>query len=315
MSVDKHDRQLDHEMPDESDSSGIFYGRKVRYAIGIEYRGTHYSGWQRQDIPRSDSVVSLPTEAPLSTIQLKIEQALSAIANESITSICAGRTDTGVHAREQVVHFDTSAVRPDKAWILGVNTHLPDDISVHWVKPVASDFHARFSATARHYRYFINNQATRPALSRELMTSIWRPLDHQAMHAAAQYLLGENDFSSFRGNSCQSKTPFRRVHHIDVQRVGAMVVMDIKANAFLHHMVRNIMGVLIRVGQGEKPVTWVREVLEAKTRTAAGITAPPNGLYLMKVDYPEHFQLPQRVVDPLNGGGPFEAVLANRDGA
>jgi len=197
---------------------------------------------------------------------------------------------------------------------LGVNTRLPGDISVHWVKPVASGFHARFSATARTYRYFINNQPTRPALSRELMTSIWRPLDHQRMHNAAQSLLGENDFSSFRGNSCQSKTPFRFVHHINVCRSGAMVVIDIKANAFLHHMVRNIAGVLIKVGHGEKPVSWVREVLEARTRTAAATTAPPHGLYLMKVDYPESFQLPQRAVDSIEGTGSFESVLANRVG-
>ncbi len=306
MSVESQDRQLDQEMPDENDSSGIFYCGKVRYALGIEYRGTDYSGWQRQN--HRDSKDSSLT---LNTVQLKIEQALSTIANERITTVCAGRTDTGVHACEQVVHFDTHAVRPDKAWVLGVNTHLPSDISVHWVKSVSPDFHARFSATARSYRYFINNQAVRPALSRELMTSLWRPLDHQAMHAAAQYLLGNNDFSSFRGHSCQAKTPVRHVHHIAVQRLGAIVVLEVKANAFLHHMVRNIMGVLIKVGYGEKPVTWVKEVLDAKMRKSAGVTAPPNGLYLMKVDYPDHFQLPQRILPPLKGDGSFEAVLTH----
>jgi tRNA pseudouridine38-40 synthase len=287
-------RQLVPEMPDESDSSGIF-----RYALGIEYRGTHYSGWQRQH------------NQELKTVQLKLEQAISIIADETVTTICAGRTDTGVHAREQVVHFDTRAIRPDKAWVLGVNTHLPDDISVHWVKKVGPDFHARFSATARTYRYFINNQAARPALSRDLMTSIWRPLDHEAMHQAAQYLLGNNDFSSFRGNSCQAKSPVRCIHHIAVRRSGAIVVLEVKANAFLHHMVRNITGVLIKIGYGEKPISWAKEVLDAKMRTSAGVTAPPNGLYLLKVDYPEIFELPRRHPDPLEGKGSFEVVLAN----
>jgi tRNA pseudouridine38-40 synthase len=293
-------------MPDEPNSSGIFYSRKVRYALGIEYRGTNYHGWQQQSSRKSSISVT-----EIKTVQSKLEQAVSTVANEPITTVCAGRTDSGVHAREQVIHFETHAVRPDKAWVLGVNTHLPDDISVLWVKQVSADFHARFSATARTYRYFINNQAGRAALSREYMTSLSRPLNHEAMQQAAQYLLGENDFSSFRGNSCQAKTPFRCVHHIALQRSGAMIVMEIKANAFLHHMVRNIVGVLIKVGYGEKPITWVKEVLEAKTRTSAGITAAPHGLYLMAVDYPAEFQLPQLRVDPLVGRGCFEEVLAN----
>lgn len=304
MSVDQYNRQLDYEMPGENSSSGIF-----RYALGVEYRGTNYFGWQRQN--NHEAKISRSTPLPLRTIQLKVEEALEKVADEKIITICAGRTDTGVHAREQIVHFDTHAVRPDKAWILGVNTHLPDDISVHWVKRVESDFHARFSATARTYRYFINNQAQRPALSRELMTSIWRPLDHQAMHLAAQYLIGENDFSSFRGNSCQAKTPVRYMHHIQVQRSGSLVMTEVKANAFLHHMVRNMIGVLIKVGYGEKPVTWVKEVLDAKSRSSAGITAPAHGLYLMKVDYPDHFQLPQRAFDLSKSGASFEDVLAN----
>jgi tRNA pseudouridine38-40 synthase len=298
VNVNQQNRQLATEMPDESSSSGIF-----RYALGVEYRGTHYSGWQRQNSDHCGS--------GLKTVQASLEDAISIIANEPVSTICAGRTDTGVHAREQVVHFDTYAVRPDRAWVLGVNTQLPDDISVHWVKQVTADFHARFSATARTYRYFINNQAGRPALSREHMTSIWRPLDHEAMHQAAQYLLGSNDFSSFRGSSCQSKSPVRLIHTIEVQRSGAVVVMQVKANAFLHHMVRNIMGVLIKIGCGEKPVTWMKEVVEAKARTSAGITAPANGLYLLKVDYPEIFGLPQLNIGALEGKGSFELVLAN----
>lgn len=288
-------------MPDESVSSGIF-----RYALGIEYCGTHYSGWQRQKNQEGSDA-----NLVIKTVQSKVEQAISAIANEPIATICAGRTDTGVHASEQVLHFDTRAVRPDKAWVLGVNTQLPDDISVHWAKRVKPDFHARFSATARTYRYFINNQSVRPALSRQHMTSIWRPLNHVAMHQAAQHLSGSNDFSSFRGSSCQSKSPVRLIHSIQVRRTGAVVVMEIKANAFLHHMVRNIMGVLIKIGHGDEPVTWIKEVLAAKSRTSAGITAPPNGLYLMKVDYPERFELPQSHFGPLEAGGSFEAVLAH----
>lgn len=285
-------------MPDESDSSGIF-----RYALGIQYRGTNYYGWQRQYHGK-------PAQE-LKTIQSMLEQAISAIANESICVVCAGRTDRGVHAREQVVHFDTRAVRPDKAWVLGVNTHLPDDISVLWVKRVSLDFHARFSAVARTYRYFINNQALRPALSRELMTSVHRPLDHEAMHQAAQYLLGNHDFSSFRGSSCQAKSPLRVIHHLDVRRSGALVVLEVKANAFLHHMVRNIVGVLIKIGHGDKPVGWAKEVLEAKTRTAAGATAAPHGLYLLSVDYPESFALSQRHPETMEAKGSFEAVLAD----
>ena len=285
-------------MPDESDSSGIF-----RYALGVQYRGTHYCGWQRQHHGQP------PRE--LQTIQLMLEQAIAAVANEAICVTCAGRTDRGVHAHEQVVHFDTRAVRPDKAWVLGVNSHLPDDISVLWVKRVAADFHARFSAVARSYRYFINNQAVRPVLSRELMTSVRRPLNHELMQQAAQYLLGTHDFSSFRGNSCQAKSPVRSVHHIEVRRSGAIVVLEVKANAFLHHMVRNIVGVLIKIGHGDKPVAWAGEVLDAKTRTAAAMTAPPHGLYLLAVDYPEIFALPRSHPAFLDAQGSFEAVLAN----
>lgn len=283
-------------MPDESDSSGIF-----RYALGVQYRGTHYCGWQRQHHGQQE----------LQTIQLMLEQAIAAVANEAISVICAGRTDRGVHAREQVLHFDTRAVRPDKAWVLGVNSHLPDDISVLWVKRVEADFHARFSAVARSYRYFINNQALRPVLSRELMTSVRRPLNHEAMHQAAQYLLGSHDFSSFRGSSCQAKSPVRCIHRIDVRRSGAMVVLEVKANAFLHHMVRNIMGVLIKIGHGDKPITWVRDVLDAKQRTAAAMTAPPHGLYLLAVDYPETFALPCSQPAFADAQGSFEALLAS----
>jgi tRNA pseudouridine38-40 synthase len=288
-------------MPEERDSPGIF-----RYALGIQYRGTYYCGWQRQE-HRSESVV-LDTEAVLS-VQTWLEAALSQVADESIMTICAGRTDAGVHAKEQVIHFETTAARPLKAWVFGVNAHLPNDVSVLWAKQVDASFHARFTATARTYRYVINNSFYRPALGRELMTWERRPLDPALMHEAAQSLLGENDFSSFRGSSCQSKTPFRNVHHVHVCGAGRIVAIEIKANAFLHHMVRNIAGVLMKVGSGEKPVTWVRDVLLAKNRAAAGVTAHPNGLYLMKVDYPEVFGLPQQALKSLTQDGLLEGVL------
>lgn len=284
-------------MPDEQLSSGIF-----RYALGIEYRGTFYCGWQRQE--QRPGALSGETVRPTSvqnnrsgqskSVQGEIETALAAVANEVVSTVCAGRTDRGVHGREQVLHFATRARRPLKAWILGVNTHLPEDISVLWARQVPEDFHARFSATARTYRYVINNCAERPALSRELMTWIYEPLDAASMHRAAQFLLGENDFSSFRGAACQSKTPFRYLESIRVQREGEWVVVEVKANAFLHHMVRNIVGVLLEVGRGRRAESWVREVLESRDRCAAAATAPTNGLYLLRVDYPARFGLPQR---------------------
>jgi len=289
----------------EANTSGIF-----RYALGVEYRGTRYNGWQRQE-HREDitSLEQLQHAQQHVSIQSWIEMALSKVADESITAICAGRTDRGVHAREQVIHFDTRAHRPLKAWVLGTNAHLPDDISITWTAQVDETFHARFSATARTYRYVITNRDSRPALGRDLMTWERRPLDFELMHEAAQCLLGEHDFSSFRGNSCQSKTPFRNIHHIHVRGVAGVVVIEIKANAFLHHMVRNIVGVLMQVGVGDRPRHWVHEVLDAKNRTAAGITAHANGLYLMHIDYPVSFGLPQLSLSSLQAGAVLEGLL------
>lgn len=274
-------KRFSDEMPDEDFSSGIF-----RYALGIEYRGTHYCGWQRQERRQSD--------LPDASVQSKVEAAVAQVASEQVTIICAGRTDSGVHAYEQVIHFETRSRRPLKAWVLGVNSHLPDDISVLWVRQVSGDFHARFSATARCYRYVIRNAPARPAIGHELTTWIFEPLDAEAMHAAAQLLLGENDFSSFRGASCQSKTPWRYLESISVSRKQDDIVIEVKANAFLHHMVRNIVGALLEVGKGRKPVSWIKELLAARDRKLAGATAPASGLYLLKVDYPAHFTLPQR---------------------
>lgn len=256
-----------------------------RIALGIEYDGSKYYGWQRQNEVRS--------------VQEKLEKALSQVANEPINVHCAGRTDAGVHATGQVVHFETRAVRKDAAWTLGVNANLPGDIAVRWVKPVADDFHARFSATARRYRYVIYNHRLRPAVLQQGVTHYHLPLDADRMQRAAQSLIGENDFTSFRAVQCQSRTPWRNVLHITVTRFGAYVVVEIKANAFVHHMVRNIVGSLMEVGCGHQDETWMAHLLSVKDRTKAAATAKAEGLYLVSVDYPERFALPQPPAGPL----------------
>ncbi|EMD9370788.1 tRNA pseudouridine(38-40) synthase TruA [Proteus mirabilis] len=257
----------------------------LKIALGIEYDGSHYYGWQRQNEVRS--------------VQERLEKALSQVANETISVFCAGRTDAGVHATGQVVHFETTAHRKDAAWTMGVNTHLPQDIAVRWVKTVANDFHARFSATARRYRYVIFNHRYRPAILSSGVTHFHYPLDAQRMHQAAQCLLGENDFTSFRAVQCQSRTPWRNVMHVNVSRYGDYVVVDIKANAFVHHMVRNIVGSLLEIGCGNQAITWMAELLALKDRTKAAATAKANGLYLVSVDYPERFELPKPAMGPL----------------
>lgn len=258
---------------------------KHKIALGIEYNGYRYYGWQRQEhVP---------------SIQSCLEHALSKIANESITVCCAGRTDAGVHATAQVVHFLTKAVRKEVSWIMGVNTYLPPDITVRWAKKVEKDFHARFSATARRYRYLIFNDRHRHALFSEGLAHYSMPLDENKMERAAQCLLGENDFSSFRAAQCQSKTPWRYVHYLKVSRFGGHYIMvDIKANAFLHHMVRNIVGSLIEVGIGRQNKHWIAQLLALKDRTQAAVTAKASGLYLVSVDYPAHFSLPYLPLGP-----------------
>jgi len=257
----------------------------MRYALGIEYDGKNYCGWQRQK-----SVVS---------VQQKLEQALSKVADEPIEVICAGRTDTGVNATNQVVHFDTSKIRKDVAWTLGVNTHLPKDIAVTWVNAVDDEFHARFSATARRYRYIIYNNRLRPAILNYGISHCHYPLDEHLMHQGAQHLVGKHDFTSFRTVHCQSHSPVRTIQHCNITRRGEYIIVDIKANAFLHHMVRNIVGSLMRVGQSQESTLWIREVLELKNRCMAGMTAPPEGLYFVEVDYPEQYTLPKRPFGPL----------------
>lgn len=251
----------------------------------VQYDGSSFHGWQIQ-------------RGNLPSVQQSLQRALSRVANEPIEVVCAGRTDARVHATGQVVHFDTAVTRTRDSWIKGVNTYLPDGVSVGWVDNIDADFHARFSATARRYRYLIYNDSVKPALLSNLLTWHYWPLDADKMHAAAQSLIGEHDFSSFRAAECQSKTPFRNVHSVTVSRRNKMVEIDIQANAFLHHMVRNIAGVLLYIGGGRAPVTWVEEVIDARDRRKGGVTAPPFGLYLVKVIYPDRFILPNDELGP-----------------
>ncbi|OZI14289.1 tRNA pseudouridine(38-40) synthase TruA [Sodalis-like symbiont of Philaenus spumarius] len=257
----------------------------MKLALGIEYEGSAYYGWQRQQ--------------EVASVQACLERALSTVADETVTVYCAGRTDAGVHATGQVVHFDTQSRRPDAAWTLGVNANLPADIAVRWVAPVADAFHARFSATARRYRYIIYNHPLRPALLGRGLTHYYHPLDASSMARASQCLLGENDFTSFRSLQCQSLHPWRNVHHLHVTRQGRYVVVDIKANAFVHHMVRNIVGSLLEVGCSNRPESWIADLLGYRDRTQAGATARAEGLYLVAVDYPSRFALPTSPPGPL----------------
>jgi tRNA pseudouridine38-40 synthase len=247
-------------------------------ALGIEYDGRGFHGWQ--------------TQAGARNVQDALERALSRVADHPLRTHCAGRTDTGVHATGQVVHFETGALREPHAWVLGGNANLPHDVSIRWARPQPPDFHARFSAEARAYRYVILNRRTRPAVLHGLVTWHHRPLDVERMRSGAAHLLGEHDFSSFRAAGCQAKSPLRRIRHIGLERSGAYVYLDVEANAFLHHMVRNIAGVLMTVGRGEAEPDWVAEVLCRRDRTCAGVTAPPHGLYLAAVRYPRRFEIP-----------------------
>ncbi len=256
-----------------------------RIALGIEYDGAKYSGWQRQ--------------ANANSVQAELERALSKVANQPMTVICAGRTDAGVHATGQVVHFDSPVSRPMRSWTMGVNTNLPHDVAVRWAQPVSDDFHARFSAHSRRYRYIIYNHPFRPAILHKGVTHCYTQLDHQKMHDAAQCLVGENDFSAFRASLCQAKSPIRHMKHIEVTRKGDYIMIDVQANAFVHHMVRNIAGSLMVIGAGEQPVSWMETLLRNKDRTKSGMTAKPNGLYLVNVGYPEPFDLPKTELGPV----------------
>ena len=250
----------------------------MRIAVGIEYDGSAYAGWQAQS--------SVPT------LQCVFEQALARVAAEPVSLTCAGRTDAGVHATGQVAHFDTHAARSQRGWVLGANSELPRDVSVAWAMPVPGHFHARYCAEARTYRYLIANRLARPALLCGRAAWIHCPLDHVRMREAAQSLLGLHDFSAFRAAECQAKSPVRRMERLEVDRHGEFVVIEATANAFLHHMMRNIAGLLIAIGRGDAPVEFAREVLSGRDRTRNAATAPAAGLYLLSVRYPAAFAVP-----------------------
>ncbi|MCR6651176.1 MAG: tRNA pseudouridine(38-40) synthase TruA [Cellvibrionaceae bacterium] len=253
-----------------------------RYALVVEYCGTEYQGFQRQASARK-------------TVQGDLEKALSLIAAQPVTLVCAGRTDAGVHASHQVVHFDTNADRAEKAWIEGANTKLPESIRVRWASKIKGEFHARFSAQSRTYRYFTYTDRTRSAFLPFNATWLRGQLNMEAMQVAASHLLGEHDFSSFRSSQCQAHSPVRRIESIEFSMAGPVIVMEIKANAFLHHMVRNIMGSLYEVGRSARSPDWMRELLALKDRNSAAPTAAPHGLYLIGVEYPQEFGLPDRL--------------------
>lgn len=249
-----------------------------RVAVALEYDGSNYCGWQRQQHSTG--------------VQALVEAALSRVAAEPIRVFCAGRTDTGVHATHQIIHFDTSARRLPRNWILGANANLPTGIRLHWARSMPARFHARFSATARTYRYLICNQPYRPALMASLLTWERVSLAIEPMIEAADYLLGEHDFSSFRGAGCQSSSPNRHVEYINLCWHGSVLILEVRANAFLLHMVRNIAGALMAVGRGERPPAWIGELLGKRDRTQGAVTAPAAGLYLVAVRYPDEFGMP-----------------------
>lgn len=251
---------------------------RQRWAAGIEYDGTAYHGWQSQ--PHAANVQDV------------VDNALSKVADSPVRVVASGRTDAGVHARAQVVHFDTPAPRNARAWLLGGNRYLPEDVAIQWVKPVDGTFHARHEALARDYCYWLSDRTAPTALWRHCVHHSHYPLNVQAMHAAAQILLGEQDFNAFRAAACQSRTPFRNVHHVQVAREDRWIRVSIRANAFLHHMVRNIVGSLLLVGDGRRDAGWLERVLAGRDRRKAGITAPARGLSLYRVHYPPYFNVP-----------------------
>ena len=256
-----------------------------RVVLGLSYDGQAFEGWQTQPHGR--------------TVQDQLSKAIESIAQAPVSLTCAGRTDTGVHARQQVVHFDTDQERPLSAWVKGVNNGLPETISVQGAKRVDDQFHARFSALNRTYRYLLSDAKTPSGLLHDQVTWSSRPLDVDAMREAAAYLVGQHDFTSFRATQCQAKSPVRRIEYLHLVRRGDLIVLEVQANAFLHHMVRNIVGVLMAVGAGDKPPNWIAEVLAARDRSAGGVTAKPFGLYLVGVDYPAHFGLSVSPPGPL----------------
>ncbi|NQZ54365.1 MAG: tRNA pseudouridine(38-40) synthase TruA [Piscirickettsiaceae bacterium] len=250
----------------------------MRVALGVEYDGTEFAGWQVQPEQR--------------TVQGCLEIALSSVANHPVKTVAAGRTDSGVHALQQVAHFDSDSKRSERSWILGLNSNLPDDMNITWARPVDDDFSARFSALNRSYRYLIFNRIGRSSIRANRMWWLFSPLDEQRMQEAADLLVGHHDFSAFRAKLCQAHSPIKTVEKIQVTRQGDCIAIDVKAQSFLHHMVRNIVGVLVPIGQGIKPVSWAKTVLESRDRGQGGITSAPEGLYFVNVEYPEQYKLP-----------------------
>jgi len=250
----------------------------MRLALGVEYDGSHFSGWQIQAQQR--------------TIQGAVEHALSKVADQPVRIFCAGRTDAGVHAAGQVIHFNTETQRTMRSWVFGTNSNLPKEVAILWAKPVSGSFHARFKAVRRCYRYVIFNRAVRPAFLGQRASWEYRPLNEKLMNHAAGYLVGEHDFNAYRAVACQASSPVRNVYHLNICRKGDLLYIDIEANAFLHHMVRNITGVLMTIGAGEKPPEWAHEVLDTRNRRLGGVTASPHGLYLAGVRYPDEFGIP-----------------------
>ncbi|MCD8340390.1 MAG: tRNA pseudouridine(38-40) synthase TruA [Burkholderiales bacterium] len=256
----------------------------MRVALGLEYDGCAYEGWQTQPSRR--------------TVQDVLQAAVFKFTQEKVKAVCAGRTDAGVHATGQVVHLDAMAIRTEQSWVRGVNSFLEPTVCVRWARIVPDDFHARFSAFSRSYEYWIANEPMRSALLAGRTAWIFRPLDEQRMQEATTSLIGTHDFSSFRAAGCQSKTPIKTISEMSVDRFGRLIRIRVKADGFLYHMVRNIVGCLVYIGTGARPVEWMQEVLEAKSRDAAAPTSYPAGLYLSRVGYPEKFGLPDKGKSP-----------------
>lgn len=257
----------------------------MRIALGLEYDGSRFQGWQ--------------TQPAGNTVQDALQAALAQIGGEPVSVTCAGRTDSGVHACEQVVHFDATAERPDTAWVRGVNGFLPEAIAVLWARRVPADFHARYSARSRTYRYVLLNRAVRPALASRYVGWIHAPLDVDAMSEAARHLLGEHDYSAFRSSECQAKTPVRTIHELALDARGERIDFVVRANAFLHHMVRNIVGTLVHVGKGGRAPGWVLDVLHSRNRSLAAATFGPEGLYLESVEYELAWEFPHAARRPI----------------
>lgn len=277
--TDSFQRNLAYKRNGEISDVSLFPEGMNRVALGLEYNGSLFHGFQSQ-------------VSGIATVQQTLESALTSICNEPIALVCAGRTDTGVHATNQIVHFDTHARRPEKAWLRGANAKIDDGVSIRWAQVVSPLFHSRFSARARTYRYIIYNTRTPSALMKNLVTWDRRRFNLDDMIEGSRYLIGEHNFNAFRGADCQAKTSIRRMDAITINKMGDFIVIEVKATAFLYHMVRNIVGVLASVAAGDRPPSWVGSVLASEDRRCGGVTAPAAGLYLVKVEYDASFALP-----------------------